>query len=117
VQDLTSARDDRDEFRTNVIVRRVGEAIFPVDVLVTFRDGERVTEHWDGKDRWKLYTYNRRAQALSAAVDPARVLLLDVDYTNNSKTLEPQGARAATKWSLTWMIWLQDGLLSWVSLI
>ena len=117
VQDLTSARDDRNEFRTTVIVRRWGEAIFPVDVLVTFRDGERVTEHWDGKDRWKLYTYDRRAQALSAQADPARVLLLDVDYTNNSKTLEPQGGRAATKWSLKWMVWLQDGLLSWVSLI
>ncbi len=117
VQNLTSARDDRDQFRTNVIVRRRGEAIFPVDVLVTFRDGERVTEHWDGKDRWKLYTYDRRAQALSAEVDPARVLLLDVDYTNNSETLEPQGARAATKWSLKWMVWLQDGLLSWASLV
>jgi hypothetical protein len=115
VQDLKSARDG-DQYHTNVIVRRYGEAIFPVDVLVTFRNGERVTERWDGTDRWKLYTYDRLAQAVSAQVDPNRVLLLDVDYTNNSKTLEPKGAAAATKWSLTWMVWLQDCLLSWAAL-
>jgi hypothetical protein len=75
VQDLKSTRDG-DQFRTNVVVRRYGEATFPVDVLVTFRNGERVTEHWDGKERWKLYAYDRLAPALSAQVDPDRVLLL-----------------------------------------
>ena len=54
---------------------------------------------------------------MSAQVDPNRVLLLDVDYTNNSRTLAPKSAPAATKWSLTWMIWLQDCLLSWAALV
>jgi hypothetical protein len=116
VQELTSTRDG-EQYRTNVIVRRYGEAIFPVDVAVTFRSGERVTEHWDGKDRWTLYSYDRPAQALSAQVDPNRVLLLDVDYTNNSRTLDPKGGEAATKWSMTWAVWLQDCLLSWASLV
>jgi hypothetical protein len=116
VQDLTSARDG-DQYRTNVIVRRYGEALFPVELLVTFANGERITEHWDGKDRWKLYAYDRLAPAVSAQVDPNRVLLLDVNYTNNSKTLEPKTRPAATKWSLTWMIWLQDCLLSWAALV
>jgi aminopeptidase N len=116
VQELKSARDG-DRYRTTVVARRYGEALFPVDVLVTFRDGERVTEHWDGQDRWKLYTYDRPSAALTAQVDPERVLLLDVDYTNNSRTLEPKADAAATKWSLTWLVWLQDSLLSWVSLL
>jgi len=116
VQDLKSAREG-DGYHTAVVVRRYGEAIFPVDVLVTFKNGEQVTEHWDGEDRWKLYAYDRPAQAVSAVVDPNRVLLLDVNYTNNSKTLAPQGARAATKWSTKWMVWLQDCLLSWAALV
>ena len=91
VQDLKSARDGDAVPHDASIVRRYGEAIFPVDVLVTFANGERVIEHWDGKDRWKLYTYDRPAPALSAQVDPNRVLLLDINYTNNSRTLEPQG--------------------------
>jgi hypothetical protein len=115
VQSLASVREG-DRYRTTVVVRRQGEALFPVDVLVTFKDGERVTEHWDGADRWRAYTYDRPGQARSAQVDPDRVLLLDLDYTNNSKTLEPKGKAAATKWSLTWMVWLQDCLLSWAAL-
>ena len=75
-----------------------------------------MTEHWDGKDRWKAFTYDRLTRRLSAQVDPNRVLLLDVNYTNNSKTMEPRGGTAATKWSINWMVWLQDCLLSWTAL-
>lgn len=100
------------QFRTTVVVRRLGEGIFPVDVLVTFRNGEKVRERWDGRDRWKMFTYNRATAALSAQVDPERVLLLDIDYANNSRTLEPRGDEAATKWTLKWMSWLQDLLLT-----
>ena len=112
VQDLMSSRSGSG-FRTDVFVRRYGEAIFPVDVLVTFEDGDRVTERWNGRDRWTRYTYDRETRAVSAQVDPDRVLLLDVNYTNNSRTLAPKARAAATKWSLKWMIWLQDALLTW----
>ena len=95
------------------MVRRYGEAIFPVDVLVTFANGEKAIERWSGRDRWKAFTYDRPSRAASAAVDPDRVLLLDINYTNNSRTLAPRGPEAATKWSLKWMVWLQDLLLSW----
>jgi hypothetical protein len=115
VQDLRSSRDG-DRYHTTLVVRRHGEAIFPVDVVTTFRNGERATEHWDGVDRWKLYVYDRPVQALSAQVDPDRVLLVDVDYTNNSATLEPRSGAAARKGALTWMVWLQDCLLSWAAL-
>jgi len=115
VQDLNSGRDG-DRYRTTLVVRRYGEAIFPVDVLVTFENGERVTERWDGRDRWKLFVYERPARASSAVVDPNRVLLLDVNPINNSRTLAPRGRQAARKWSATWFVWLQDCLLSWAAL-
>jgi hypothetical protein len=116
VQELTSTREG-ELYRTNLVVRRYGEAIFPVDVVITFRNGDRITEGWDGADRWRLYTYDRPMQAVSAQVDPNRVLLLDVNHTNNSKALEPRGHAAATKWSLKWMVWLQDCMLSWAALV
>ena len=116
IQDLRSTSDDQ-QYHTTVIARRYGEALFPVEVVVTFRNGERVRERWDGIDRWKLFTYDRPSQALSAQVDPNRTLLLDVDYTNNSKTLEPRGESAARKWSAMWAVWLEDCLLSWASLV
>ena len=115
IQDLQSSAENG-TFRTSVVARRYGEAIFPVDVRVTFADGSRVDEEWSGRDRWKLFTFDRSARAVSAEVDPDHVLLLDVDYTNNSRTLAPRGPVAATKWSLKWMVWLQDLLLSWAAL-
>jgi Peptidase family M1 domain len=104
---------DEGMYRTTVVVRRLGEALFPVDVLVTFEGGSQVRERWDGVDRWRAYTYDRPERARSVVVDPERVLLLDVNYTNNSYTLAPRSDVAATKWSLRWMVWLQDLFLTY----
>jgi len=101
------------KYRTTVVVRRHGEAVFPVDVLVVFKNGDKVRERWDGRDRWKMYVYDRGSQAGHAIVDPDRVLLLDVNYTNNSRTLSPQAGEASTKWMYKWMMWLQDLLITY----
>ena len=118
IADLKSVRDG-DLYHTTVVVRRYGEARWPdfIRVRIDFKD-HQVTElqRWDDADRWKAYVYNGPAPAISAQVDPNRVLLLDVNYTNNSKTLAPQGGAAASKWATRWMVWLQDCLLSWAAL-
>ena len=100
-------------YRTTAIVRRFGEATFPVDVLVRFDDGSEVRTAWEGLERWRAFTWDRPARGVSVQVDPDRVLLLDIDYTNNSQTLEPATSEASTKWALTWMVWVQDLMLTW----
>ena len=100
-------------YRTSVVVRRYGEATFPVDVRVVFENKEEVRWHWDGRDRWKLFEIEKPVRAAFAQVDPDHVLLLDVNYTNNSVTLSPQSRKAARKWSLAWLVWLQDHLLTY----
>lgn len=100
------------QFRTTVVVRRLEAGQFPVDVLVTFANGEQARETWDGLGRWGVFTFDRPARAVSAQIDPERRLLLDTNFTNNSVTTEPAGPAAATKWSLRWMVWLQDLLMT-----
>ena len=95
-----------------VVVRRYGEAIFPVDVASRSGTGSRSPSTGTARPL-EAVRLRPRAQARSAQVDPDRVLLLDVNATNNSKTLQPKGPATATKWSLKWMVWLQDCLLSW----
>jgi hypothetical protein len=104
---FSESKDDK-VFRTTVVVRRLQAGQFPVDVMVTFSNGEQAREKWDGRGRWTVLTFDKPVKAASAQVDPERVLLLDTNYTNNSKTLEPANREAATKWSLRWMVWLQD---------
>jgi hypothetical protein len=104
---------DGAQYETIVVVRRLGEAIFPVDVQVTFEDESVRRERWDGAARWKLFRFTGKARARQAQVDPDRVLLLDLNYTNNSRTLAPKSGQAATKWMLTWIAWAQDLLLTY----
>jgi hypothetical protein len=123
VQDFTSrppspkrgsgaAAPAKDQYQTVVVVRRFGEALHPVNVVTTFRNGEQVIELWDGRDRRAIYTYDRPSQAVSVEIDPGRLLLLDVNYTNNSATLDPRAGVASLKWSLKWLTWFQDVLLT-----
>jgi len=107
------AQENATLFRTTVVVRRLGEATFPVDVLVTFENGDQVRETWDGQARWQPFLYEKPAKAVSVQVDPDRVLLLDVHYTNNSITMKPQAERAADTWTLQWIVWLQDLMMNY----
>jgi Peptidase family M1 domain len=100
-------------YRTTVVVRREGEGIFPVDVRVVLENAQEVRWQWDGRDRWKMFEADSPVRAVSAQVDPERTLLLDVNYTNNSKSLAPKAEAASRRWSLTWLIWLQDHLLTY----
>jgi len=107
-----AAAPTKDQYQTVVVVRRFGEALFPVNVVTTFRNGEQVIELWDGRDRRAVYSYDRPSQAVSVEIDPGRLLLLDVNYTNNSATLDSRAGDASLKWSLKWLTWLQDVMLT-----
>jgi len=117
VQQLTSTAAGKEHFRTTVVIRRLGEATFPVDVLTTFSDGSKKNERWDGVERRVIYRYDTKVRARSAQVDPNRILMLDVNYTNNSRTLQPRSDEASLKWSLKWMTWLQDLLVTYAWLV
>ena len=60
-----------------------------------------------------MFETERVARAVYAQVDPDRVLLLDLNTTNNSYSTQPRAGEAARKWSLAWLIWLQDHLLTY----
>ena len=94
-----------------MVVRRLGEGVFPVDVRMVFEDGEEIRERWDGASLWKLYVYECPSKLLHAVVDPDRILLLDLSTLNNSLRVEPSSKLAAVKWSSKWAVWLQDLML------
>jgi hypothetical protein len=108
-----TAPSNRSDYRTTAVVRRFGDATFPVTVKLALDNGEEVRWQWDGIDRWKLFEIETPARAKRIDVDPDRVLLLDVNTTNNSAVLDPAGPRVARHWSLVWLVWLQDHLLTY----
>jgi hypothetical protein len=94
----TAAKNSDVLYRTYVTVQRKDDFVFPVDVKVTFDDKESVTEHWDGRDRWVRYVYDRKSQIASAEIDPGHQIWLDRDLFNNSYTVKPDN-RATKKLS------------------
>jgi hypothetical protein len=113
IQEFRSDRLDDQSYRTTVVVRRHGEATHPIDVITTFENGDQIKETWDGRDRRIVYVYERPSRGATVHVDPDRVLLLDIAETNNSRTLTPRRDEASLKWSLKWMVWLQDLMLTY----
>jgi hypothetical protein len=96
-------------WNSEVTVERLGEVRMPVEVLIEFADGQRVTESWDGRDRWARFKYDRPAKVHRVVVDPHGKLAIDVDPTNNT-WLDEEGVakRAARKWAARYLLWLQD---------
>jgi hypothetical protein len=112
-QTFSANQQSSTQYRTTLVVRRFGDGILPVDVRMVFENNEDIRLQWDGRDTWKLFQIDRPVRAVSAQVDPDRTLMLDVNYTNNSRSLAPKTELAARKWSLVWLIWLQDHLLTY----
>jgi hypothetical protein len=132
IERLSSAVNGDGLFETTVVARRYGDAQFMgssapasggyesgrgVVLLVTFADGRRQIDYWDGRSRDKTFRYRSAARAVSAVVDPERTLMLDLNQTNNSMTLAPRAGTAATRWAGRYMVWLEDLLLTCASLV
>jgi hypothetical protein len=106
--DADNPEDPATVYRTEVVVRRLGGGVFPVDLLMVFEDDSTAQVAWDGEARWKLFVEERPAKLAYAVVDPEHKLMLDLNSTNNSRLREPRGRLPAVKWGSKWMIWMQD---------
>jgi hypothetical protein len=95
-------------YESVVVVRRMGEAVWPVDVEMTFAGGHVFRAVWDGRDRWVRYRATG-PKLLGARVDPDRKLLLDVNVLNNGLRAG-EDRRAANRWSMRLRFWAQNAL-------
>ena len=113
VDKVTRQSTDSGSVDSTILVRRLSDGVFPVDVRTTFEDGASVTERWSGAERWRTFRYQRGSDVRTVEIDPDRVLTLDLNYTNNSWTAHPRATEAAEKWSLRWLTWLENVLLTY----
>jgi hypothetical protein len=132
VEGLVSELGPDGAYVTTVIARRYGEALFTgargprtgafdngrgITLHVTFADHQQRTDWWDGRDERRTFRYRSPARAVSATIDPDRVLLLDLQQTNNSWTLAPKQSAAATRWATVYLQWVEHLLLSYASFV
>ncbi len=108
--DADSKSSTEAEFESTVTVRRLGDFKMPVEIEVVFANGDTIREHWDGQELWKKYRYRKPARLVYAAVDPDNKILLDINFTNNSKTVKKQrlGVNKLSARLLFWMQFLME---------
>lgn len=108
--------DSKPLYRTDVVVERKGEFVFPVELEIAFENGEKIHEHWHGEDRWKRFTYDGGSELLFARIDPADKILLDQSKFNNS-ILAKNDRRATRKLTAYWIVAVQylEQIIGWLS--
>lgn len=105
VSNLKKAGDTEYE----VLVERLGDGIFKTDVsLIT--DKNVLTKKWDGVEKWKIFRFNTLNNVLSAEVDLHRKNLLDINFANNSFTVEKKYV-ASISIAARWFFWVQNALM------
>jgi len=118
-QDKAEKKSDKKKndtvYQSYVTVHRKGDFVLPVEVEVKFDNGEKVREHWDGQSRWTRFSYQKKAKAVSAEIDPDHTVLLDRDIFNNSFVVEPN-SKPTNKLSAYWLFvtqWIGQAFAWW----
>lgn len=94
------------EYRVVVRLKREGEAIFPVDVKLTYTDGRVENKQWDGRDRWIKYDFTSKVELARVQIDPDHKILLDGSLADNS-WVEDSDFTPFARWSSNLLYWLQ----------
>lgn len=94
-------------YRSTVTITNHGIIQYPVEILVQFKDGEEVREHWDSSYRWVRYEYERKSELDRVIIDPDERILIDLNQTNNSWIKDPE-LRADLRWILQCIFWIQN---------
>lgn len=104
---LDSTKTEKAQFyHSGVDIRRLGNFQFPVEIEIVFDNGEKIREHWDGKDFWKKFRYTKPTKLVSATVDPDRKIPIDLNFTNNSRSVEAH-AKGVNKLAIRFLFWMQ----------
>jgi hypothetical protein len=76
-------------YKATVELERLGEVMLPVEILIHFDNGDQVLENWDGKSRFKDFSYTGTRKVDWVKLDPEYKIKMDVNYINNSVTGDP----------------------------
>ena len=100
------SKDKKRRYTNKVEVRRLGEVIIPVDVIIELEDGEKIKQIWDGKERWHKIEIETDSKIKAAVIDPENKIALDININNNSLTVRSSDS-VMMKLSTQCLFWLE----------
>jgi Peptidase family M1 domain len=105
---------DNTLYQSYVTLHRKEDLTMPISVEIKFNNGETIREHWDGQGRWTRFGYLKKAQVVSAEIDPDHTVQLDRNKFNNSFVVKAN-TRPTYKVSNYWLFLTQlaSQILAW----
>ncbi len=98
-----------DEINYKVVVERLGDGVFQNEIYF-YTESDTLVQYWDGKDKWKEFVFQTNDKILGAEIDPQRKNMFDINFTNNSYTVEPR-YWASLSITMRWFFWVQNALM------
>jgi hypothetical protein len=98
-------------FQPSVTIEQMGEMVVPVEVEVIFSDGSIDRQWWNGQGSFKTLQYKKNATIVSVSIDPDKRIYMDIDFNNNSMTLQPK-SMGIFKYASRSIFWVQNILQS-----
>ena len=105
--DDKATKDNKGPYESRVLVRRLGDFVVPVEIALKFEGKPVERVRWDGRDAFKRLVIVRPEKLEWASVDPDHSLLIDANWLNNSRRVQPD-TRAASRWTTRALAWLQE---------
>ncbi|MHB8930802.1 MAG: hypothetical protein ACYC5R_09420, partial [Melioribacteraceae bacterium] len=92
-----------------VLVERLGDGTSKNDIAL-YTDKDTLYQKWNGAERWKILKFRTNNKVVAAEIDPQRKNLLDINFANNSYTVEPR-VWASLSLVIRLFFWIQNALV------
>ncbi len=112
-EEIQSSDNYGKEYKSRVLIKREGDVVMPVELLVTFSDGQEIKREWDGKNRYKEFEFYSNTRIVSVEIDPEHKIMIDVNFANNSRVFKVD-KKPFWKYTVKFLFWLQNLLQSFV---
>ena len=108
LEKILSRGDSTDiKIKSSVYVQRMGTMVMPVDILVTFDNGDQQLYFWNGKGRCHEISVTGPNKIVSAQIDPENKIACDINMSNNAITDE-SATKPLWKYTVNFLFWLQN---------
>jgi hypothetical protein len=98
------------KYHNRVVIKRLGDFIFPVEIACFFENGDTLQQNWDGTDSIYVLDYYSTSRIREAQVDPEQKVWLDLNWSNNSMMRKKNYFATIRHWMQV-MKFYQQGLL------
>jgi hypothetical protein len=93
------------------------EKIMDYAIRALFADGQSASAVWDGQGASKRFAFEGPARPVRVDVDPGHFNLLDTNLIDQQRSMGGATNVSIAKWAARWVVWLQDALLVYTTIV